>query len=155
MSAAAARKGLRPDVGPEPLETWRGLRSLVTDRLDDYRRLVVEATGLPFSRARALRRLTAGPLTHSELAEALMVDRPAGTVAVDDLCARGLVERRPHPTDRRRKLVALTDEGRRLADLVASIVPPPPPGWQEVPPEDLAALRRIVHTVSQARRRDP
>ena len=58
-------------LSPELTETWRGLRSLVTDRLDEYRRLVVEATGLPFSRARALRRLTAGPLTHSALAEAL------------------------------------------------------------------------------------
>ena len=142
-----------PDVEPELLETWRGLRSLVTDRLDEYRRLVVEATGLPFSRARALRRLASGPLTHSELAGALMVDRPAATVAVDDLCARGLTERRVHPTDRRRKLVSLTAEGARVAELVRSIVPPPPPGWQEVAPADLAALRRVVETVSEARRR--
>jgi DNA-binding MarR family transcriptional regulator len=125
---------------------------LVTDRLDDYRRMVVEATGLPFSRARALRRLSAGPLTHSALAQALMVDRPAATVTVDDLCARGLTERRPHPTDRRRKLVALTAEGHRVADVVAAIVPPPPPGWQHVSPADLAALRRVVDTVAVARR---
>lgn len=141
-------------LSPELTETWRGLRSLVTDRLDEYRRLVVEATGLPFSRARALRRLTAGPLTHSALAEALMVDRPAATVAIDDLCARGLTERRPHPSDRRRKLVSLTAEGRRVAELVVSIVPPPPPGWQEVSPRDLEALRRVVETVSEARRRE-
>ncbi|HTK61247.1 MAG TPA: MarR family transcriptional regulator [Pseudonocardia sp.] len=138
---------------PELMETWRGLRSIVTDRLDEYRRMVVEATGLPFSRARALRRLKSGPMTHSELAGALMVDRPAATVAVDDLCARGLVERRPHPTDRRRKLVTLTAEGARVAELVTSIVPPPPPGWREVSAADLAVLRRVVETVSEARRR--
>jgi DNA-binding MarR family transcriptional regulator len=144
-----------PEIDPELAETWRGLRSIVTDRLDEYRRMVVEATGLPFSRARALRRLTAGPLTHSALAEALLVDRPAATVAVDDLCARGLVERLPHPTDRRRKLVTLTPEGARVAELVTSIVPPPPPGWQELSPADLAAVRRVVATVSEARRRCP
>ena len=79
-----------------------------------------------------------------------MVDRPAATVAVDDLCARGLTERHAHPTDRRRKLVSLTVEGRRVADVVASIVPPPPPGWREVSPADLAALRRVVETVAAA-----
>lgn len=139
-------------AGQAQEEAWRALRSLVTDRLDEYRRMVVEATGLPFSRARALRRLAPGPLTHSALAESLLVDRPAATVAVDDLCARGLTERLPHPTDRRSKLVSLTAEGRRVAELVASIVPPPPPGWHDVSPDDLAALRRVVDTVSEARR---
>jgi len=61
----------------DPFELWRGLRGLVVDGLDDHRRQVAEITGLPFSRVRALRRLTSGALTHAALAEAMMVDRPA------------------------------------------------------------------------------
>lgn len=67
---------------------WRDVRALVIDGLDGYRKQVAELTGLPFSRVRALRRLRTGPLTHAALAEAMMVDRPAATVAVDDLRAR-------------------------------------------------------------------
>jgi DNA-binding MarR family transcriptional regulator len=129
------------------LEAWTALQALVTDRLDDYRREVAAVSGLPFSRARALRRLVPGPITHGALAEALMTDRPAATVTVDDLCARGLAVRTPHPTDRRRKLVSLTDEGRRIAALVEAVIPPPPPGWADVAPADLEALGRVVRTV--------
>jgi DNA-binding MarR family transcriptional regulator len=117
---------------------------LVIDRLDEQRRLVVGQTGLPHSRVRALRRLAAGPLTHAALAQAMMVDRPAVSVAVDDLCARGLAVRTAHPTDGRCQLVSLTEEGRRVLELIESVVPPPPPGWSELPREDLAALDRVL-----------
>ncbi|HEY0573791.1 MAG TPA: MarR family transcriptional regulator [Pseudonocardia sp.] len=135
----------------DPFELWRDLRGLVVDGLDDYRRQVAEITGLPFSRVRALRRLRSGALTHAALAEAMMVDRPAATVAVDDLCARGLTVRAAHPTDRRSKLVSLTAEGRRMVELIEDVVPPPPPGWAQLPPEDIAALGRVLDGVAAAR----
>ncbi len=135
---------------PASVQTWGRLRSVITARLDEYRRQVTAATGLPFSRIRALRRLAPGPLTPSALAEAMMVDRPAATVAVDDLCALGLVARRPHPTDRRCKLIELTDEGRRTFALVEAQVPPPPPGWSSLSPADLAVLRRILDILDAA-----
>lgn len=140
------------DVGSGPDEAddvdgtrvWRELRGLVVERLDEYRREVAEVSGLPFSRVRALRRLRTGPLTLGELAEAMLIDRPATTVAVDDLCARGLTLRRGHPTDRRCKLVSLTGAGVRMMELVDAVVPPPPPGWAELPPADLAVLGRVL-----------
>jgi DNA-binding MarR family transcriptional regulator len=136
-------------------ELWRDFRVLVVDGLDDARRQISEVTGLPFSRVRALRRLRRfGPLTHGALAEAMMVDRPAATVAVDDLCARGLVVRRAHPTDRRCKLVALTDGGWAMLAAIDAVVPPPPPGWDDVAPEDLAVLNRIVRRLRTAARTD-
>ena len=48
--------------------------------------------------------------------------RPMGSIthAVDRVERRGLVERRPVPTDRRKVIVALTPEGRRKADEVFS-----------------------------------
>jgi DNA-binding MarR family transcriptional regulator len=134
--------------GPaDPVEVWRDFRALVVDRLDESRRQISEATGLPFSRIRALRRLRFGPLTHAALAEATMVDRPAITVTVDDLCARGLVVRGAHPTDRRCKLVSLTSVGWAMLARADAVVPAPPPGWADAPAEELAVLARLVDRV--------
>ena len=137
----------------EAVEVWRELRSLVIDGLDGYRHQVAEITGLPFSRIRAVRRLGRhGALTHAGLAEAMMVDRPAATLVVDELCERGLAVREAHPTDRRCKLVTLTPSGQRMAATIESVVPPPPQGWDELGPEELATLSRAVRRLS--RRRD-
>ncbi|HVV19494.1 MAG TPA: MarR family transcriptional regulator, partial [Pseudonocardiaceae bacterium] len=108
-------------------DVWRQLVSLVMDSRGDWRRSVAEATGLPFSRVRALWRLVARPLTLAELAESMAIDAPAATVAVNDLERRGLVRRTPHPTNRRAKLVALTDEGARMVHVARGVVDNPPP----------------------------
>lgn len=151
MSGAGAGPGADQADAVDGTRVWRELRGLVVERLDDYRRGVAEVSGLPFSRVRALRRLRPGPLTLGELAEAMLIDRPAATVAVDDLCARGLTLRRGHPTDRRCKLVSLTDAGVRMMELVDTVVPPPPPGWAELRPADLAALARVLeHLAARA-----
>jgi DNA-binding MarR family transcriptional regulator len=43
-----------------------------------------------------------------------MVHPTTVTLVIDQLAGRDLVTRRPHPTDRRTVLAALTDEGRRV-----------------------------------------
>jgi DNA-binding MarR family transcriptional regulator len=53
------------------------------------------------------------PLSQQEVAARLGVDRTTMVALVDALEAKGLVERRPHPSDRRKNAVALTDVGRR------------------------------------------
>lgn len=53
-----------------------------------------------------------------ELAERLRIAPRSATEVVDQLAAKGLVERRPHPGDRRAALLSLTDEGARLRKLV-------------------------------------
>lgn len=131
-------------TGPDPQDVWRELRALVVEGLDAHRRQIAEVTGLSFSRIRAVRRLKPGPLTHAELADAMLVDRPAASVAVDGLSVRGLVVRRAHPSDRRCKLVALTDEGYRMAELIESIIPSPPPGWDELGTGELEVLAELL-----------
>ncbi len=101
---------------------WAGLVAAVMDSRGDWRRRVALATGLPFGRTRALRRLHDGPLALHELAEAMTVDAPAATVAVNNLEARGLVVRQPHPTNRRVKLVSLTAAGREVVARERAIV---------------------------------
>jgi len=99
-------------------QVWRAMSSLVIDNRDSWKRAVVERSGLPFSRIRVLRRLARGPMTVKQVAAAATMDAPAATVAVNDLEERGLVVRTPQPTNRRCKLVSLTDAGR---DMVATI----------------------------------
>ena len=123
---------------------WNGLVSLVMDTRNDWRRRVSEATGLPFGRVRALRRLYGGPLALHELAEAMGSDAPAATVAVNDLQKRGLVVRQPHPTNGRVKLVSLTPAGRDVVARVQAITEEAPPALAALSPAELAALARVI-----------
>ncbi|MDX3238791.1 MarR family transcriptional regulator [Streptomyces sp. ME03-5709C] len=122
---------------------WRDLRTLVLER-NERRREVAEALGMSFFRAKALRRIAAAPVTPGDLAADLMTDRPYVTLVVDDLARRGLVERTPHPRDRRSKLLSVTPAGAAAAREADRILGTPPPGLAELDPAELAALDRVV-----------
>jgi DNA-binding MarR family transcriptional regulator len=121
---------------------WREMSRLVL--ADDRKLAVSKALGLSFARVRALRRLAPEPLTMRALAEKLKADPPYVTLIVDDLEERGLVERRPHPEDRRAKLVSLTRAGRAAVTEAEKILDEPPVALQALPADDLAALSRIL-----------
>ena len=58
-------------------------------------------------------------MTQAEMAEALEIQPISLARLIDRLCEQGLVERRPHPRDRRANRLYLTDKGRAtLARLV-------------------------------------
>ncbi|MEA2443357.1 MAG: hypothetical protein QOJ12_649 [Thermoleophilales bacterium] len=121
---------------------WQAMSAVVLDH--DRRHAVSEALGLSFARVRALRRLAKEPLTLRALAELLAADPPYVTLMVDDLEQRGLVQRNPHPDDRRAKLVALTPAGRAAAARADAILDEPPAALRDAPAEDLAALLRVL-----------
>jgi DNA-binding MarR family transcriptional regulator len=54
-----------------------------------------------------------GPITQHALGRSIGMDPSTMVAALDELEARGLVERRPHPSDRRAHALHMTDEGRR------------------------------------------
>jgi DNA-binding MarR family transcriptional regulator len=56
-------------------------------------------------------RLAPGGATITQLAEHLDVTRQAAAQLVDELTAKGYVERRPHPDDGRARLIMLTEKG--------------------------------------------
>jgi DNA-binding MarR family transcriptional regulator len=62
-----------------------------------------------------------GATTQTDLADHLGIGRAQIGSVIDRLEARGLVERRPKPDDRRVWLVAITDEGLALADRVNEV----------------------------------
>ncbi|MER7023518.1 MULTISPECIES: MarR family winged helix-turn-helix transcriptional regulator [Streptomyces] len=68
------------------------------------------------AQARVLGLLSAEPLPMRRIAQRLKCEPSNITGIVDRLESRGLVERRPDPADRRVKLAAPTDEGRRTAE---------------------------------------
>jgi DNA-binding MarR family transcriptional regulator len=123
-------------------EVWLRIQDLVLDNA--RRREVADALGISFARARALRRIARRPMSMGEVAATLAVDPPNATVVVDDLENLGLVERRPHPSDRRTRLVEATTKGRALARRADEILATPPPTLSELSDEDLAELRRIL-----------
>src|SRR3954465_9084038 len=74
------------------------------------------------------------PVPMSHIAEVLRCDRSAVTWITDRIEERGYVERRADERDRRVKLLALTDEGRRVREQIRERL--------AVPPEALARLSR-------------
>jgi DNA-binding MarR family transcriptional regulator len=129
-----------------PREVWTLMSDLVLDH--DRRRQVADALGISFARARALRRLARRPMSMGELAAALGIDPPNATVVVDDLESQRLVRRRPHPSDRRAKLVEATRKGKDMARRADEILGTPPPALSALSPDDLEALRRILTRVT-------
>jgi DNA-binding MarR family transcriptional regulator len=87
-------------------------------------------------------------MSMSELAGVLGIDPPNATVVVDDLESQGLVRRRPHPTDRRAKLVEATRKGKQLARRADEILATPPPALTALSADDLEALRRILGSLA-------
>lgn len=133
-------------MSPEPLadEVWRAMAALVIDNRDAWKRAVVEQTGLPFSRIRILKRLSRQSMTVKELAKAATIDAPAATVAINDLEDRGLVVRQIDPTNRRCKVVSLTDEGRAMVRRIDAVDDPAPDIFTALDAQDLTALRAIL-----------
>jgi DNA-binding MarR family transcriptional regulator len=107
-----------------------GLRSMI-DQL--HQRLgeagisdVRPAFGFAFSR------LAPDGATGQQLAVHLGVTRSAASQLVDEMEERGYVRRLPHPTDRRGKLVVLTEAGWQCIRLTEAILADLEAGWRDV-----------------------
>jgi DNA-binding MarR family transcriptional regulator len=74
--------------------------------------------GLSMARTKVLRRLREqGPVRQTSLANDFGLSPHSITDIVDGLERHGLAERRPDPTDRRAKLVAITEAGEACLDV--------------------------------------
>ncbi|MGP3976588.1 MarR family winged helix-turn-helix transcriptional regulator [Streptomyces sp. 8N114] len=133
------------DTEPEAaVRAWRAMRTYVLESADK-RKQVMDALGMSFFRAKALRLIaTEGPLTLKQLSTGLMADAPYTTITVDHLVKRGLATRTPHPEDRRSKLVQVTEEGAAAVAEMIRLTDTPPQALRALDAEDLAALDRIL-----------
>ncbi|WP_078868974.1 MarR family winged helix-turn-helix transcriptional regulator [Streptomyces sp. NRRL B-1347] len=102
---------------------WRvcGLVNALARRIETHVREHATALGLTAPQAVALRELT-GPMTLRELAQRMSCEPSNATFVSDRLEEQELVERRPHPSDRRAKQLVLTPKGSALRErLMASL----------------------------------
>jgi DNA-binding MarR family transcriptional regulator len=135
--------------GPDPdlaRRAWHAMSEIALDR--DRKVAVSAALGLSWTRVLALRRLATQPHTQRELAERLAADPPYVTLILDDLEARRLVRRTPHPKDRRAKLVELTAAGHAAAARADAILDEPPAALHDAATDDLAALLRVLERLA-------
>jgi DNA-binding MarR family transcriptional regulator len=90
----------------------------------------------------AFSRLSAGGATITELAGHLDVTRQAAAQLVDELIAKGYVERRAHPRDARARLIVLTSKGWACTRAAEAAIADTLRQWEEVlGPQRLLALR--------------
>ena len=122
---------------------WRLMRTLMFE-VHEGRHEVAETLQMSYIRAKALMRLASGPRTMRELAAKLSTDAPYTSVVIDDLERRGLVERRPHPDDRRVKIVSITPAGAAAAAIAERIQSQPPAAFDKLGAADAATLERIL-----------
>lgn len=133
-------------MSPNPVadEVWRAMATLVMDNRDSWKRAVVEQSGLPFSRIRILKRLSRQSMSVKELAHAATIDAPAATVAVNDLEDRGLVVREIDPSNRRCKIVSLTEKGHAVVRKIDAIDDPAPDVFVALSDAELKQLQGIL-----------
>lgn len=137
----------------DPIAVWMGLMSLMMDNKHLAQSLLQDASDMPWSRYRALRRLEDHPMPQHLLAEQLHVDAPAVSMIVGDLVAGGYADRVGSPDDGRVKLVRITDSGLELLDRLRSlpgVVPGPVASLTTHERHELARLVDKMRTAAES-----
>jgi DNA-binding MarR family transcriptional regulator len=131
-------------------EAWQEMRSL-THHPDVLRQVhdIAERSGLTPAVTKALVHLSADhPTPMRELAGALRCDNSYVTSVVDGLEERGMARRMPHPTDRRIKVIELTEPGAVLAARVRAVLGRPPASFSVLSDEEAATLLGLLRKLS-------
>ncbi|RKE16829.1 MarR family winged helix-turn-helix transcriptional regulator [Streptomyces sp. TLI_171] len=119
-----------------------GLVNGLAQRIAEHVRRRAVPLGLTAAQATALREMT-GPMTMRELAERMSCEPSNATFVVDRLEKQGLVERHPHPTDRRARLLVLTPEGRALRERLLGLLAEDSP-LAALTPDQQRALQALL-----------
>src|SRR4051794_29422627 len=131
-------------------EAIRSLRMLILAG-ERCRQVVAACVDLGVTETQAVSYLTVhGDRGQNELAADLGISSGASTALVDRLERRGIAERYPHPSDRRRTLVRLTDRGQQMVQQSRKCLLA---GFDDVPVTDLelvaGAMRSIAARLSE------
>jgi DNA-binding MarR family transcriptional regulator len=96
-----------------------------------------------------------GPTSVTGLGNALSISEPTASLLVEELVVRGLAAREPDPTDRRRTMVKITDEGLDVVDRFQQSRDRHIVGWFEKLDDDelravLGGLQAIIHAAERS-----
>ena len=122
-----------------------GLREIILAG-EQYRYVVAQHLGLTISESQAVSYLFArGPMGQSDLGQALGFNTSSTTALVDRLERNLIAERVPHPSDRRRSTVRLSDSGRETVSAAT--------GWivhafDSIDPDALSDLAMTLHRLA-------
>jgi DNA-binding MarR family transcriptional regulator len=133
-------------------EAWRILyRLLLEGEGHDRMAMASEAAGVSPGLLKTLFHLQPGegvPLR--DLAEHWKCDASYVTSIADGLEERGLTERRPHPTDRRVKMLALTEEGTAARLRALAVIFEPPGAMGALTGPEQRQLRDLLRRLADA-----
>jgi DNA-binding MarR family transcriptional regulator len=140
-AAPAAPAALAVDGATDlPATAWDLMRRFVDAHATKPELRERLGLGAGSGRVKVLFLLRDQPRTLAQLAEAHGVDRPYATIIVDKLEDLGFVERTPHPSDRRSKVVSLTPAGWDAVALADQILGEPPAALRELDTDQLTEL---------------
>src|SRR5947209_13463395 len=129
-------------------QAWALLLQVAFERVHAHFAAAVAELELAPVQAKALHELNVEPpISMRELAERLKSDPSNITGLIDRLEARGLVERRPDPTDRRIKGLALTSAGAKLRERLFARLYSAPPAVAALPERHQRVLRDVLQRV--------
>lgn len=133
-------------------EAWRLIRTISHDPAAmAATHQIVEETGLPLAPLRALLVLPLDQaLPMRQLARRLGCDSSYVTALVDALEERGLAVREQHPSDRRVKVIALTEKGQEVAERAQLAGVEPPPAFDALSPAQMITLRNLLRKLETA-----
>jgi DNA-binding MarR family transcriptional regulator len=133
-------------------EAWRRIRSISHNpkAMAAFHQITQE-TGLPLAPLRALLVLPLHEtISMRQLARHLGCDNSYVTPLVDALESRGLAVRQPHPTDRRVKVIVLTDKGQELAERAQLADTAPPAAFASLSEAEIGTLRDLLRKLDPA-----
>ena len=138
----------KPSSGDPVIDAVLGTAHLMRETTN----VELQTCGLSLWTFKALRALDElGPTRSVDLSDRLGIAARTVTGAVDALEADGLVERQPHPTDRRAHLLVVTQRGReRLADATQVHQSLVKSAGGALTPADREQLLRLVNALGDA-----
>ena len=133
-------------------EAWRAILGLLFDGQAQGRMAAAcRSIGISPGLMKTLFRLEPGQgVPMRDLADFWGCDASYVTSLADALEERGLVARRPHPTDRRVKMIALTEEGIEARKRAFEVLHEPPPSFGALTAAEQRQLRDLLRKVADS-----
>ena len=133
-------------------EAWRSMLDvLFSGQVHGRMQQACTTLGVPPGVLKLLMQLRPGVgVPMRELAEHFGFDASYLTGLADALEERGLVERRPHPTDRRVKMLVITDAGVDARDRAYQVIYDAPPSFSSLTATEQRQLRDLLRKVVDA-----